>query len=90
MFSVSAGTEVDELCPSMYSFHSDIDEKNKLLHVLLQHGIETTVDRVAKKARIKDWIQNSVIAEEDENEVRIFSNIFALKKIINYFLLVML
>lgn len=53
----------------MYSFHSDIDEKNKLLHVLLQHGIETTVDRVAKKARIKDWIQNSVIAEEDENEV---------------------
>lgn len=55
----------------MYSFHSDLDEKNKLLNVLLQHGMETTVDRVAKKARIKDWIQKSIIMEEDENEVKL-------------------
>ena len=50
----------------MYSFHSSVEEKNKLLYTLAQHGIETTVDRVAKKNRIKDWIQNSVISEEDE------------------------
>lgn len=50
----------------MYSFHSSADEKSKLLYTLAQHGIETTVDRVAKKNRIKDWIQNSVISEEDE------------------------
>ncbi|XP_077297481.1 uncharacterized protein LOC143919160 isoform X2 [Arctopsyche grandis] len=62
------GTEIDELCPSMYSFHSDINEKNKLLHIFYEAGIETTVDRVAKKERIRQWIQNSVINEEDENE----------------------
>lgn len=50
----------------MYSFHSSPEEKNKLLSTLAQHGIETTVDRVAKKKRIRDWIQSSVITEEDE------------------------
>lgn len=50
----------------MYSFHSSPDEKNKLLSTLAQHGIETTVDRSAKKQRIRDWIQSSVIAEEEE------------------------
>lgn len=61
--------EPDELNPSLYSFHSNIDEKNKLLYTFSQQGIETVVDRVAKKNRIKDWIQSSVITEEDEMEV---------------------
>lgn len=58
--------ETDELCPSMYSFHSSPDEKNRLLYTLAEHGIETTVDRVSKKNRIRDWIESSVITEEDE------------------------
>lgn len=61
-----AENEPDELCPSMYSFHSSPEEKDRLLSDLAQAGIETTVDRVAKKARIRDWIETSVIAEEDE------------------------
>lgn len=61
-----AATEPDELCASMYSFHSSLEEKNKLLSTLAQHGIETTVNRVEKKQRIREWIQSSVIAEEDE------------------------
>lgn len=52
----------------MYSFHSSPEEKNKLLFALAQHGIETTVDRVAKKKRIRDWIQESIIQEDDEEE----------------------
>lgn len=52
----------------MYSFHSSPEEKNKLLYALTQHGIETTVDRVAKKKRIRDWIQESVIQEDEEEE----------------------
>lgn len=52
----------------MYSFHSSPEEKNKILFALAQHGIETTVDRVAKKRRIRDWIQESVIQEDDEEE----------------------
>lgn len=64
-FRLSA-SEPDELCASMYSFHSSPDEKNKLLSTLAQHGIETTVDRSAKKQRIRDWIQSSVITEEEE------------------------
>lgn len=52
----------------MYSFHSSPEEKNKLLYALTQHGIETTVDRVAKKKRIRDWIQESVIQEEEDEE----------------------
>ncbi|XP_026682629.1 uncharacterized protein LOC103513699 [Diaphorina citri] len=68
-----AWSEEDGLCPSMYSFHSSADEKNKLLQTLTQYGIETTVDRGAKKDRIKAWIQSSVIEEdrdEDEEEER--------------------
>lgn len=61
----------------MYSFHSSADEKNKLLYTLAQHGIETTVDRVAKKNRIKDWIQNSVISEEDEVGYNIYFKYYA-------------
>lgn len=52
----------------MYSFHSSPEEKNKILFALAQHGIETTVDRVAKKKRIRDWIQESIIQEDDEEE----------------------
>ncbi|XP_055837822.1 serine/threonine-protein kinase meng-po isoform X2 [Episyrphus balteatus] len=60
--------ETDELCPSMYSFHSSPDEKHRLLHTLVACGIESNVDRTAKKNRIKDWIESSIITEEDENE----------------------
>ncbi|XP_055623872.1 serine/threonine-protein kinase meng-po [Toxorhynchites rutilus septentrionalis] len=63
-----ADNEPDELCPSMYSFHSSVDEKNRLLSTLAQCGIETTVDRMAKKNRIRDWIQSSVIVEEEEED----------------------
>lgn len=59
--------EDEGLCPSMYSFHSSPEEKNKLLFSLTQYGLETTVDRVAKKDRIREWIQNSVIEEDDEH-----------------------
>lgn len=52
----------------MYSFHSSPEEKHKLLYALAQHGIETTVDRVAKKKRIRDWIQESVIQEDEEED----------------------
>lgn len=59
--------EEEGLCPSMYSFHSSPEEKNKFLFSLTQYGLETTVDRSAKKDRIRQWIQSSVIEEEDEN-----------------------
>ncbi|XP_030766251.1 serine/threonine-protein kinase SBK1-like [Sitophilus oryzae] len=60
--------EEEGLCPSMYSFHSSPDEKNKLLFSLTQYGLETTVDRNAKKDRIRQWIQSSVIEEEGEED----------------------
>lgn len=55
----------------MYSFHSDPNEKNSLLKHFREKGVEITVDRHAKKQRIREWIQNSVIEEADE-EVYIF------------------
>lgn len=61
--------EDEGLCPSLYSFHSSPEEKNKLLFTLTQYGLETTVDRTAKKDRIREWIQNSVIEEEDDQEL---------------------
>ncbi|XP_066602165.1 uncharacterized protein [Prorops nasuta] len=60
--------ERDELCPSMYSFHSSLEEKNQLLYTLTTYGIETTVDRSRKKDRIREWIQSSAIVEENEEE----------------------
>ncbi|XP_039285368.1 uncharacterized protein LOC120351588 [Nilaparvata lugens] len=66
--SANSGYEDESLCPSMYSYHSSLEEKNKLLATLAEYGIETTVDRVAKKDRIRDWIQSSVIAEGEEEE----------------------
>jgi len=67
---ISAGgaDERDELCPSMYSFHSSLEEKNQLLHTLTTYGIETTVDRSKKKDRIREWIQASAIVEENEED----------------------
>lgn len=61
-------TEDDGLCPSMYSYHSSPEEKNKLLRSLIEYGIETTVDRSAKKDRIRAWIENSMIEEEEGDE----------------------
>ncbi|XP_078038766.1 uncharacterized protein LOC144471004 [Augochlora pura] len=58
----------DELCPSMYSFHSSLEEKNQLLHTLTTYGVETTVDRTKKKDRIREWIQASAIIEECEED----------------------
>lgn len=58
--------ERDELCPSMYSFHSSLEEKNQLLFTLTQYGIETTVNRTEKKDRIREWIRSSAIREENE------------------------
>lgn len=62
--------EDEGLCPSLYSFHSSPEEKNKLLFTLTQYGLETTVDRSAKKDRIRQWIQNSVIEEEEDQELK--------------------
>lgn len=64
----AAGGDIDELCPSMYSFHSDPNEKNILLKHFKDNGFETVVDRHEKKQRIREWIQNSVIEEADEEE----------------------
>lgn len=50
----------------MYSFHSDPNEKNILLKHFKDNGFETVVDRHEKKQRIREWIQNSVIEEADE------------------------
>lgn len=61
--------EDETLCPSMYSYHSSPEEKNRLLYTLTQYGIETTVDRTAKKDRIREWIQSSVIEEEEEEKM---------------------
>ncbi|XP_068917990.1 serine/threonine-protein kinase SBK1-like isoform X2 [Tenebrio molitor] len=66
--------EDEGLCPSMYSFHSSPEEKNKLLFTLTQYGLETTVDRSAKKDRIRQWIQSSVIEEEDEQALEELSD----------------
>ncbi|XP_024083361.1 serine/threonine-protein kinase SBK1 isoform X2 [Cimex lectularius] len=66
--------EDELLCPSMYSFHSSLEEKNVLLSTLMEYGLETTVDRKSKKDRIRQWIQNSSIAEEEEEEPMAASN----------------
>lgn len=57
----------------MYSFHSSVEEKNHLLSTLVEYGIETTVDRSNKKDRIRQWIQNSSIVEEDEEDPDVMS-----------------
>merc|ERR1711892_1358177 len=42
---------------SFQSVHSNLCEKNCLLYTLLQHGVETTVDRSSKNNRIVNWIK---------------------------------
>lgn len=43
---------------SFQSVHSNAVEKNRVLFTLLQHGVETTVDRSQKNSRIINWIQH--------------------------------
>lgn len=86
LFLLSAGEDIDELCPSMYSFHSDPNEKNVLLKHFRDNGIETTVDRQAKKQRIRDWIQNSVIEEVDEEVFIYFYQLFYNLNVLELFL----
>ena len=58
----------------LQSVHSNLCEKNNLLYTLLQHGVETTVDRSSKNNRIMKWIKQgaertlSVVAAEEEME----------------------
>lgn len=68
LFISGGADERDELCPSMYSFHSSLEEKNQLLYTLTTYGIETTVDRAKKKDRIREWIETSAIVEENEED----------------------
>lgn len=58
----SQDTDLDSqsICYSTFSLHSSKVEKDKVLHALKAHGIETTVDRIAKRKRIREWIQNSL------------------------------
>merc|ERR1711902_333931 len=42
---------------SFQSVHSNAIEKNRVLYTLLQHGVETTVDRSQKNSRILNWIK---------------------------------
>lgn len=42
---------------SFQSVHSNLAEKNAMLYTLLQHGVETTVDRSHKNKRIINWIK---------------------------------
>jgi len=64
---------------SFQSVHSNAVEKNRMLYTLLQHGVETTVDRSLKNNRIISWIKQgaervegpSIMVndvEEDEEE----------------------
>lgn len=48
------------VCYSTFSAHSCPREKDRVLGPLKAHGIETTVDRVAKRQRIHEWLERSV------------------------------
>jgi len=50
---------------SFQSVHSNAVEKNRMLYTLLQHGVETTVDRSQKTHRIISWIKQG--AEREDN-----------------------
>ena len=49
---------------SFQSVHSNAVEKNRILYTLLQHGVETTVDRSQKNSRIINWIQHGHEVDE--------------------------
>lgn len=55
------GPATSALNHSLQSLHSCIEEKNRIFQTLTQYGIETVVDRSAKKERIRDWIQSSCV-----------------------------
>ncbi|XP_045112812.1 serine/threonine-protein kinase SBK1-like [Portunus trituberculatus] len=49
------------VCYSTFSAHSCPREKDRVLGALKAHGIETTVDRVAKRQRIHEWLERSLL-----------------------------
>ncbi len=55
---------------SFRSVHSNAAEKNKVLYTLLQHGVETTVDRSQKNSRIINWIRHGrpEVTKDDDQE----------------------
>jgi serine/threonine protein kinase len=53
---------------SFQSVHSNAVEKNRILYTLLQHGVETTVDRTQKNSRIINWINESQISDENDDD----------------------
>lgn len=68
-----AAGDVDgqSVCYSTFSMHSCPKEKDRVLRTLKAHGIETTVDRIAKRQRIHEWLERSLStrnlgADDDE------------------------
>ena len=53
---------------SFQSVHSNAVEKNRILYTLLQHGVETTVDRTQKNSRIINWINQQTADEKDSDD----------------------
>lgn len=60
-YPCGAGGGSPTINPSILSVHSCEEEKNRIFRTLTQYGIETVVDRTAKKERIRDWIQSSCV-----------------------------
>lgn len=54
---------------SFQSVHSNAVEKNRVLYTLLQHGVETTVDRTQKNSRIIHWIQHGQTTDPQEAQI---------------------
>lgn len=55
---------------SFQSVHSNAVEKNRVLFTLLQHGVETTVDRSQKNSRIINWIQHGQAVADPAEKTR--------------------
>lgn len=58
------------VCYSTFSAHSCPKEKDRVLRTLKAHGIETTVDRIAKRQRIHEWLERSLSSRNLEDEER--------------------
>ncbi|KAK7083386.1 hypothetical protein SK128_018932, partial [Halocaridina rubra] len=56
------------ICYSTFSAHSCPKEKDRVLRTLKAAGIETTVDRIAKRQRIHDWLEHSLSTKMPEEE----------------------
>ncbi|XP_076031398.1 uncharacterized protein LOC143019550 isoform X2 [Oratosquilla oratoria] len=70
-----ADADHQSVCYSTYSYHSSKLEKDRVHRVLKAHGIETTVDRNAKKQRINEWLEctlssRGIIEVEDDDDIR--------------------